>query len=98
MYALIHLCFHQLLAYQKSKKRKKKRRPDGRQNSGDHSEPLSSSFSLLDEDTSEATLPHSGNTSPIPLDDLGVPRGSTQSPSISHDDVSLIVLDFRKFI
>lgn len=93
MYALIHhpLCSHQLLAYQKSKKRKKKKRPEGKPSDSSHSETLSSSFGLIDADASEATLPHSGNASPIPFDDLGAPSGSTQSPSIGQEDVSVVV-------
>ena len=57
----------QLLAYQKKKVKRRKKKA----NTSDSSELLSSSLGALDADSSGATLPLSGNVSPIPFDDTG---------------------------
>jgi len=69
---LYHTNWHtQLLAYQRKKKVKRRKRKADSSDSSSRSEPLSSSLGALDADSSSATLPHSGNVSPIPFDDTG---------------------------
>lgn len=67
----MHMCTAhidpQLLAYQKKKVKRRKKKA----NTSDSSEVLSSSLGALDADSSGATLPLSGNVSPIPFDDTG---------------------------
>ena len=59
--------------------------------SSSYSEPLSSSFGVIDADTSEATQPLSGNTSPIPFYGLDM-QGASDHPSLHNHDVSLVSL------
>lgn len=81
----MHMCTAhidlQLLAYQKKKVKRRKKKA----NTSNSSELLSSSLGVVDADSSGATLPLSGNVSPIPFDDTG-PNISTISAgdSVAH--------------
>lgn len=69
-----------MMFQQKKKGRKKKRKTD----TSDSGSSLSASLGLPDADSSEATLPRSGNVSPLPFDDPGVPRSvTTESGGLS---------------
>ena len=104
---LYHTNWHtQLLAYQRKKKVKRRKRKADSSDSSSRSEPLSSSLGALDADSSSATLPHSGNVSPIPFDDTGhsilttitdgrtpAVTSTTQLLSVSH----FVMLSFTMF-